>query len=105
MHKKMHLRAPTSSYPIHLILSRRKEDWGPQEKTRLPERRDPQEATGLPEKMDYLDTIGKAYVKTEKEKRSLDLVHIHGPAFWKVRSLSLYYCIKLHETYQLTELQ
>jgi len=79
----------------HLILfilffSRRKEDWGPQEKTRLPERTGLQEATGLPEKMDYLDTIGKAYGKTEKDKRSLDLVHIHGPALWKVRSLLLH---------------
>ncbi len=34
--------------------------------------------------MDYLDTIGKAYGNTEKDKRSLDLVHIHGPALWKV---------------------
>jgi hypothetical protein len=76
---------PTSSYSIHLF-SRRKDDWGPQEKTRLPERTGPQEATGLPEKMDYLDTIGKAYGKTEKDKRSLDLVHIHGPALWKVRT-------------------
>ncbi len=79
----------------HLILffCRRKEDWGPQEKTRLPERTGPQEATGLPEKMDYLDTIGKAYGKTEKDKRSLDLVHIHGPALWKVKSQLLLFLI------------
>jgi hypothetical protein len=75
---------PTYLILFILFFSRRKEDWGPQEKTRLPERIGPQDATGLPEKMDYLDTIGKAYGKTEKEKRSLDLVHIHGPASWKV---------------------
>ncbi len=107
--KKIKIDQPFTWEPCqpHLILffSRRKEDWGPQEKTRQPERTGPQEATGLPEKMDYLDTIGKAYGKTEKDKRSLDLVHIHGPALWKVRSLSHYYCIKLYETYQFTELQ